>query len=56
MKTRADNPGSTPEPTRFVPATVDEIRLAEELRRAIQRRYLDASKKRSDPYWCVGAD
>ena len=56
MKTTADTPNTTPDATRFVPATLDEIRLAEELRRAIQHRYLGASKSTSDPYWSVGAD
>jgi hypothetical protein len=56
MKATADTPNTTPHATRFVPATLDEIRRAEELRREIQQRYLGASKSKSDPYWSVGAD
>ena len=48
---------SSPDPvlTPFVTASPQEIQLAEELRRLIERRYLVESEP-SDPFWCVGAD
>ena len=42
--------------TRCPPASPDEIRQAEELRRQIHERYLSSANRRSDPYWSVGAD
>ena len=45
-----------PATTRCPPATPDEIRRAEELRRQIHERYLANADRRSDPYWAIGAD
>jgi len=39
-----------------VPASLDEIRRAEELRRRIHERYLANGDRRSDLYWSIGAD
>ena len=41
---------------RFTAASVEEIRLAEQLRQQIQQRYLGQANRTSDPYWCIGAD
>jgi hypothetical protein len=45
-----------PDSTRCLVASLDEIRLAEELRRRIHERYLANAHRRSDPYWSIGAD
>jgi len=45
-----------PAPTDCLPASLDEIRCAEQLRRQIHERYLANANRRSDPYWSVGAD
>jgi hypothetical protein len=41
--------------TRFVSASTEDIKLAQELRRLIEQRYL-ARRNPPDPYWCIGAD
>jgi hypothetical protein len=56
MKTATEPRDSRADPPPFVAPTPDEIRHADELRRAIERRYLANSKPESDPYWSVGAD
>ena len=56
MKTASHLQQVDPAPTRCPPATLDEIRRAEELRRQIHERYLANANPRSDPYWSVGAD
>ena len=40
----------------FVTASIDEIRHAQELRRRIERHYLQQLPDSADEYWCVGAD
>ncbi len=40
----------------FITATADEIALARKLREEIVQRYLAASPRKIDPYWCIGAD
>lgn len=40
----------------FTTATAEEIALARKLRDAIVQRYLAASPRTTDPYWCIGAD
>lgn len=45
-----------PATSRCPPASAEEIRRAEELRRQIHERYLAKANRRSDPYWSIGAD
>lgn len=56
MKAPSTVPHAETARPRFVAASPEDIRYAEELRRRIQQRYLAPAEKPSDPYWCVGAD
>jgi hypothetical protein len=56
MDTLKNTPRFDPLMPRFTTASLDEIRQAEELRRRIEQRYLAATHRPNDPYWCVGAD
>jgi hypothetical protein len=56
MKTPDRIPSVDPVLPRFVAASAEEIRYAEELRRQIEQRYLAQSNRRTDSSWCVGAD
>jgi hypothetical protein len=47
-----EDPALTP----FVTATIEQIRYAQELRRRIERRYLENPPDTADDYWCVAAD
>jgi hypothetical protein len=49
----SEGPFATP-----VTATADEVRVARELPRKLQQRYLDERKAPREPSaaWCVGAD
>ncbi len=40
----------------FITATADEIALARKLRDEIVQRYLAASPRTTDPFWCIAAD
>jgi len=49
-------PNFDPAWPRFVAASAEEIRQAEELRRKIEQRYLSPSSRPKESDWCVGAD
>jgi hypothetical protein len=56
MNTTTRKPRPAPTEPRFVAATPEDIRRAEELRRAIERRYLKDAAPPPSRYWTVGAD